>query len=443
MSIVENPEAVCIIVGGGHAAANLAPTVRAKGWQGKVIVISEEGMAPYHRPPLSKEYFSKCLDSEMEAEGVDDADQQVDEAKNGLYIRKPDFYNKKNIELRLNKTVSNINRETKTVTLISGEKLIYDKLALATGARPRKLDLPGADLRGVFYMRNISDADAVVKAVAESKKIKGGCKAVIIGGGYIGLEAASSLTKVGAEVTILEAAERILQRVTGPVMSDFYRRVHTEEGVTIKEGISGLEKFVGNGKGNGQVERIVLSDGTQFDADIVLVGIGVIPNTELADECGLEVTNGIRVDEFAQTSDANIVAAGDCVNFYDRFYDMDLRLESVPHANGQAATAALSICGKPKAYEFFPWFWSDQYDINLQIAGLSIGYDDIVIRGDLQNSRKGAAFYFKDEQLIAVDAINNPKEFMLARKFIPQKPIIDKTKLLDVSLELADVFANN
>ena len=313
---------------------------------------------------------------------------------------------------------------------------------MATGARPRKLELPGADLRGVFYMRNISDADAVVKAVAETKKTKGDCKAVIIGGGYIGLEAASSLRKIGADVTILEAAERILQRVTGPVMSDFYRRVHTEEGVTIKEGISGIEKFTGDAKGEGKVESIVLTDGAQFDADIVLVGIGVIPNTELAEECGLEVTNGIRVDEFAQTSDANIVAAGDCVNFYDRFYDMDLRLESVPHANGQATTAALSVCDKPKAYEFFPWFWSDQYDINLQIAGLSIGYDDIVIRGDLKTSRKGAAFYFKGEQLIAVDAINNPKEFMLARKFIPQRPKVDKAKVVDVSLDLADIFAN-
>ncbi len=432
MNPVDNPEAVCIIVGGGHAAASLAPAVRAKGWQGEIIIISEEEMAPYHRPPLSKEYFAQRLNGELEGSTA-----ESEQAKTSLYIRKPDFYEKKNITLRLGESVSSIDRDNKVVVLAGGESLSYDKLALVTGASPRKLQVEGSDLDGIFYMRNIQDADAVVAAVADAKKARDKCRAVIIGGGYIGLEAASSLRKVGAEVTLLESADRILQRVTGAVMSDFYRRVHTEEGVLIEESIEQIVGF----SGEGSVKAVRFADGRELDADIVLVGIGVIPNTELAEECGLEVSNGIRVNEFAETSDPDIVAAGDCANFHDNFYGLDLRLESVPHANGQAAIAALSICGVQKAYQFFPWFWSDQYDINLQIAGMSIGYDDIIIRGDLENSRQGAAFYFKGDQLIAVDAINSPKEFMLARKYIPQKPVVEKEKLLDLSANIDEVLA--
>lgn len=424
----DNPEAHCIVIGGGHAAANLAPAVRSKGWKGKITIISEEELAPYHRPPLSKDYFARCLNGSEEERTI---------AKNSLYIRKPDFYEKKNIDIIFNTRVENINRETKTVQLSNGESLNYDKLAIATGARPRKLQIPGAELEGIFYMRGIQDADAVIESVSAQIKKQQTSKAVIIGGGYIGLEAAASLRKVGVEVTILEAAERILQRVTGPVMSDFYRRVHQEEGVTIHESIAAIESFSGNEK----IEKILLADGSEYEADLVLVGIGVIPNTKLAEDCGLETSNGVRVNEFAQTIDLDIYAAGDCANFLEPFYGLEVRLESVPHANGQAATAGAAICGNLTAYAAFPWFWSDQYDINLQIAGLSMGFDEIVIRGDLESGRDGSAFYFKGDQLIAVDAINRPKDFMLAKKYIPLKTKVDKEKLKDDSLELKDILA--
>ena len=426
-NLVNNPNACCIVIGGGHAAANLAPQVRAKGWQGKIIVVSAESLAPYHRPPLSKDYFAQCLDGDS---------QTRQQARERLYIRKPEFYEKKNIELRLDTRVTNINRALKVISLDSGETLAYDKLALATGAEPRRFELPGAELPGIFYMRGIADADAVIDAVSATRQSSGPSKAVIIGGGYIGLEAASSLRKVGVEVTILEAAERILQRVTGHVMSDFYRRVHTEEGVRIEEGIPGIAEFSGDDK----VEAVVCSDGQRFDADLVLVGIGVIPCTELAEQCEIEIGNGIKVNELALTNDPDIVAAGDCANFFDAFYNTDLRLESVPHATSQAATAAATLCGSSEPYSFFPWFWSDQYDINLQIAGLSTGFDDIVIRGDLDKGRSACAFYFRGEQLIAMDAINRAKEFMLARKSIPTRPKVDKSSLQDESLELKSIL---
>ena len=428
----DNPKAHCIVIGGGHAAANLAPTVRAKGWQGKITVISEEDLAPYHRPPLSKDYFAQCLHG---------GEDEKETARKGLYIRKPDFYEKKNIDLKLNMRVTKVNRENKTIELDNGEIIAYDKLALATGATPRKLNISGSDLDGIFYMRGVQDADAVIESVSAQIKKEQATKAVIIGGGYIGLEAAASLRKVGVEVTILEAADRILQRVTGPVMSDFYRRVHQEEGVIIHEDIAAIERFKGASNGENRVEKILLADGSEYEADLVLVGIGVIPNTKLAEDCGLETSNGIRVNEFAQTSDPDIFAAGDCANFHDGFYGLDLRLESVPHANGQAATAGAAICGEFKPYTAFPWFWSDQYDINLQIAGLSIGFDDIVIRGNLETARDGSAYYFKGDQLIAVDAINRPKEFMLARKHIPLKPRVDKTLLIDDSLDISEIFS--
>lgn len=427
-AIKDNPNAHCVIIGGGHAAASLGPTVRAKGWQGKITIVSEEGLVPYHRPPLSKDYFAQCLNG---------SEEERDTARKGLYIRKPDFYEKKNINFKLNARATRIDREKKTLELDNGEKLSYDKLALATGATPRKLNIPGSDLDGIFYMRGIQDADAVIKSVSAQIKKQQTSKAVIIGGGYIGLEAAASLRKVGVEVTILEAADRILQRVTGPVMSDFYRRVHQEEGVTIHEDIAAIESF----KGQTRVEKISLADGSEYEADLVLVGIGVIPNTQLAEGCGLETNNGIRVNEFAQTSDPDIFAAGDCANFYDSFYGLDLRLESVPHANGQAATAGAAICGVFKPYSAFPWFWSDQYDINLQIAGLSIGFDEIVIRGNLETARDGSAYYFKGDQLIAVDAINRPKEFMLAKKHIPLKTSVDKEQLKDESRDISEIFS--
>ncbi|MCF6275570.1 MAG: FAD-dependent oxidoreductase, partial [Robiginitomaculum sp.] len=306
-----------------------------------------------------------------------------------------------------------------------GDTWQCDKLILAPGARARELPIPGADLPGVFYLRS---ADYVLKI----KKVAGaGKSAVIIGGGYIGLETAASLTKQGMSVTVLEMEDRILQRVTAPIMSDFYKRIHTEEGVKIVESCAATEIRAGL--------RIVTTNG-DFDADMVIVGIGVVPNIELAQDCGLAVGNGIVVDEHCRTTDPHIYAVGDVTWHHNPIYNIHLRLESVPNATEQAKTAALAICGKPKPYNALPWFWSDQFDLKLQIAGLSNGYDDIVLRGNPDKGRSFAAFYFKGDKLLAVDAVNRPQEYMVGKRLIPQTmgagKIIDKKALADEAVPL-------
>ncbi|BFM14642.1 FAD-dependent oxidoreductase [Maricurvus nonylphenolicus] len=397
-------EQTCIIIGASHAAAQLAPSLRQQGWEGRIIVIGDEPYAPYHRPPLSKAFLS----------GEKDVD--------GLLIRPAAIYEKNNIEFKLGARVEHIDRAHKTVTLQSGEVLNYDKLALCTGSRVRKVTLPGTDLSGVHYLRDIGDVEGIKQHVAEGKK------AVIVGGGYIGLETASVLNKLGMDVTVLEMAPRVLARVTAPELSEFYTRVHTDEGVTIKTGIavSGLE-------GNGHVEKVLCADGSHFDADLVVIGVGIIPNVELAEAAGLEVDNGIIVDEFARTSDPDIVAAGDVSNHPNKYYNRRLRLESVPNATDQAKSAAASICGKDVEYNSLPWFWSDQYDLKLQIAGLSQGYDQVVIRGD-RNSRSFAAFYLQEGKLISADCVNRPQEFMISKRLIAEQIPVDAEKLADESI---------
>jgi len=365
---------------------------------------------PYHRPPLSKDFLSggKSLDE--------------------LLIRPAATYETANIDCLTGHKVRQIDRDDKLLFLHDANSvqydtstLQYDKLILATGARPRLLPIKGADLPGVFYLRN---ADDVLKIKTAARAAK---KAVIIGGGYIGLEAAASLTKQGIKVTVLEMQDRILQRVTAPVMSKFYKHIHREEGVDIIENCTATQIKDGL--------EISTTKGV-FAADMVIVGIGVMPNSELAADCQLEVENGIIVNEFCQTSDPDIYAVGDVTWHYNPIYDTHLRLESVPNATEQAKTAALSICGKPKPYNALPWFWSDQFDLKLQIAGLSSGYTDIVLRGNPDKGRSFAAFYFKGERLLAVDAVNRPGEYMTAKRLIPLNKSIDKKALADETVAL-------
>ena len=299
---------------------------------------------------------------------------------------------------------------------------------LTTGARIRHLPVPGEDLDGVYYLRDTKDVRAI------KTEVKAGRKAVIIGGGYIGLETAASLKKQNMDVTVLEAMPRILQRVTAPIMSEFYKRIHNEEGVNILEGVmASAIKKTENGL------RVQTSCEQSFDADIVIIGIGVIPNIELAEAAGLETGNGIEVNEFCQTSDPDIYAAGDVTWHYNPIYDRHIRLESVPNATEQGKVVANHINGKPKPYNSLPWFWSDQFDLKLQIAGLSEGYDDIVIRGDIEASRSFAAFYFKGERLLAVDAVNSPREFMLARMSLSKGMTLDKMLLADAEMDLKQI----
>ena len=401
----------CIIIGASHAAGQCVASLRQSGWEGDITLIGDEPHVPYHRPPLSKAYLSG------------------EKTKTELLIRPREAYESVGADLKLNTRVARIDRKLKTITTEKGETMGYDKLVLATGARVRKLTLDGAAHKQVFYLRDMADVTAIKAEVSVGKR------AVIIGGGYIGLETAASLTKLGVKVTVLEAMPRILQRVTAPALSAFYKRVHTEEGVRIEENVSAasIEK-------DGLNLTVLDKIGTKYPADFVIIGIGVIPNIELAEDCNLEVGNGIVVNEYCQTSDPDIYAAGDVTWHYNIKYDRHIRLESVPNATEQAKIAASHICGKAKAYDALPWFWSDQYDLKLQIAGLSSGYDDLVIRGDSEQGRSFAAFYFKGDQFLAVDAVNAPREFALSRMVLTKGQNLDKQKLGDVELSLKEAI---
>ncbi len=399
----------CLIIGASHAAAQLVVSLRQSGWAGDITVAGDEAELPYHHPPLSKDVLSGEKD-------ISD-----------ILIRPKEAYEQANVTMMLGERAAQIDRVKRAVSLASGTSLRYDKLVLATGARVRKLPIEGAGHSKVFYLRDMADIGAIKLAMEPGKK------AVIIGGGYIGLETAASLTKCGIHVTILEAMPRILQRVTAPKLSAFYKRVHQEEGVIVEENITASRI---DARGDGLV--VMGGDGRAFPADFVIVGIGVIPNVELAEGCGLDVGNGIKVNEFCQTSDPNIYAAGDVTWHHNPIYDCHLRLESVPNATEQAKIVASHICGNPKVYNSLPWFWSDQFDLKLQIAGLSTGYDDLVLRGDPDDGRSFAAFYFKGDKLLAVDAVNSPREFAMTRMLLTKGKGLDKKKITDVELALKE-----
>lgn len=396
----------CVIIGASHAAAQLAPALRQEGWKGNILVIGDEPHLPYHRPPLSKAVLSG------------------DKTTESLSIRPAAFYEKNYIQF-LHGRVTRIDRDSKTLTLNSGDILNYDKLALCMGARVREVPLQGAELKGVHYLRNITDVEGIKKRVEEDKNV------VIIGGGYIGLETAAAMRKRGMNVVVLEMAPRILQRVTAPEISEFYTRIHSEEGVRIQTNVT-IESIAGRT----QVEKVICTNGEEYPADLVIIGVGVLPNIELAEEAGINVDNGIIVDESCRTNDPDIVAAGDCCNHFDKFYQRRIRLESVPNASEQGKTAAATICGEKKEYNALPWFWSDQYDLKLQIAGLSQGYDQVVIRGSRLTGRSFAAFYFLEDQLISAECVNRPKEFMLSKKIIAEKHSIKPERLSDESIDV-------
>lgn len=401
----------CVIIGASHAAASMGATLRQEGWDGRITLVGEENRLPYHRPPLSKAYL--CGDKDADA----------------LFIRPQAFYEAQGIELRLGVRAERIDRESRRVLLSDGGSLDYSHLGLLTGALPRRISLPGSELKGVHYLRDIRDVSAIRAEVTPGKS------AVIVGGGYIGLETAASLRSAGMQVTVLEAMSRVLQRVTAPEVSAFFTRVHGEEGVTIV-----TDTTVSAFNGRDALTSVTCSDGREFAADLAIIGIGVIPDTALAEAAGLEVNDGIVVDEFARTSDAHILAAGDCTHHYNPVYDRWLRLESVQNANEQARIAAKTVAGNPVAYTALPWFWSDQYDIKLQIAGLSAGYDEVVLRGDARTGRSFSLFYLQSGRLIAADAINRPKDFMAAKRAVVAGCTPDPAALADESVDLKILF---
>ncbi|WP_427454248.1 NAD(P)/FAD-dependent oxidoreductase [Litorimonas sp. WD9-15] len=400
-----------VIVGASHAASQLCVSLRQGGYAGSVTVIGDEAVLPYHRPPLSKDFLSgnKSLDD--------------------IFLRPESVYETADIEMKLATRVGAIDRHAKTVLTDEGETVAYDKLVLCTGARVRRLPIAGEDLANVFYLRDSKDVLSI------KSKVSAGRRAVIIGGGYIGLETAASLRQQAMEVTVLEAMPRILQRVTAPELSSFYKRIHREEGVDIREEVM-ASAIIESQSGL----SVKTSTDEDFDADIVIIGIGVIPNVELAEVAGLDIGNGIAVNEFCQTSDPEIYAAGDVTWHHNPHYDCHLRLESVPNATEQAKTVGLHINGTEKPYDALPWFWSDQFDLKLQIAGLSDGYDELIIRGDIKGSRSFAAYYFKDGDLLAVDAVNAPRDFMFGRQVLTKGMELDRSRLADEVVPLKQLI---
>ena len=396
-----------IIVGAGHAATQLAQGLRRLGYSAPVTIVGEEPHLPYHRPPLSKEYLK----------GKRSAEQ--------ILIRPEATYTKAGIDLVLGRSVAGIDRRRRRIELDDGTVLSYQKLALTTGARPCKLPVPGAELEAVHYIRTLADIDSLRKAV------RAGGHAVIIGGGYIGLETSASLTALGMKVTVIEARERILQRITCPAMSDFFARVHRDEGVRLLVG-----EAVAAIRGEGQVSAVELVSGRCEPADLVVVGIGIRPETGLAVAAGLSIDNGIVVDACGRTEDPHIYAAGDCASFVHPLYDRFMRLESVQNANDQAMAVARAICGKDAPCAAVPWFWSDQFDVKLQIAGLSEGHDEIIERGSSAAGRSFSLLYLRRGRLLAIDAVNRPQDFVKARKLLANGVLVDAALLADPDVPL-------
>jgi 3-phenylpropionate/trans-cinnamate dioxygenase ferredoxin reductase subunit len=397
----------CIVVGASHAGTSLALQVRKEGWEGRITLVSDEAELPYHRPPLSKEFLAGAKEL------------------NDIRLRPEKVFKANAIELLLGNKIVDLNCGTNKVLLADGTELHYDKLALCTGASPIALAAAVA-MHGVHTIRSVADILLIKQGLQTAKT------AVIIGAGYIGLEAAAVLAKQGLDVTVLEMQSRVLARVTSTTMSDYMESLHREHGVKILTSTKVLSL-----EGEGSVEAVMCEDGRRLPADLVIVGIGVRPNIDLAVKANLAIDNGIVVDNHGQTSNADIYAAGDCASHPSSLYDRNLRLESVQNANDQSRVAASNICGIDKVYDAVPWFWSDQYDVKLQMVGLSEGFDRVVIRGDAINKAKTgfALFYFKDNRLIAADCIARPKEFMAAKQLVMRKSEIAPELLMDESVE--------
>ena len=382
---------VCIIIGASHAGVQLAFSLRREGWVGSILLIGDEPGLPYQRPPLSKAALRPA------------------ETVQSPLIYSAAAYEKAAITRMPGVRVVALDRPRKRVLLANGEALDYDKLALCTGARARELQLPGRTLGAVHDLRTAADAQAI------SMQARPGGQAVIVGAGYIGLETAAALRGLGMQVTVLEQGGRVLERVAAPETSAYFERMHATNGVDIRKNVQ-IREFLGTGR----VEQALCSDGTLLVADLVVLGVGVVPNIALAREAGLAVGDGILVDEFAQTSDPDIVAAGDCAFHPNALLGFSLRLESVPNAVEQAKSAAASICGKRKAYCAIPWFWSDQYNSHLQIAGLNRGHDRVVVRSDGPGDAL-IVWYIKDDRVLAADCINSPNQFMRAKKLVASR----------------------
>ncbi|MGA7712157.1 MAG: FAD-dependent oxidoreductase [Rhizomicrobium sp.] len=397
-----------VIIGAGQAGAQAVASLRSEGYSGAIAMVGDEPFAPYQRPPLSKAYLMGTLERAR------------------LFLKPESFYQESGCELILGVTVSAVDRSAKTVILSDGRSLAYDQLLIATGTRVRKIKCLGAELPGIHYLRNIADVDGLNAVFHKGKRL------AIVGGGYIGLEVAAVAAKHGLDVTVFEAMERVMVRAVSRPVSDFFEQMHRSAGVKLLLN-TGVEAF----EGGAHVEA-VRAGGKSYPADMALVGIGVIPNMEIARDAGLPCEDGIVVDEnCASPADPAIFAAGDCTWHVGR-EGTPLRLESVQNAIDQAKHAAYAMIGKPRAYREVPWFWSDQYDLKLQIAGLARPSDRIVVRGDAA-ARKFAVFHLRDGVVAAVEAVNAPAEYLVGRKLIAEGARVAPERLADTSILMKSI----
>jgi 3-phenylpropionate/trans-cinnamate dioxygenase ferredoxin reductase subunit len=399
-----------LIIGAGQSAIQCISTLKKEGYSGSITLVGQEEHLPYQRPPLSKGFLEDSIGKER------------------LYFKKLEFFTENKVQLYLGLSAEKLEIDNQKVYLSDNSELEFDKLVFATGSRVRNLDFPGSELKSIFYLRDLDDAEAIKKDLETSKNL------VIIGAGYIGLEAAAIAAKKNKIVTIVEMADRVMNRTVDPQISEYYLNLHQSYGVQFHFNTS-LEAI---NKVSDSLE-VVCSDGTKVKADSVLIGAGVVPNIGLAEEAGIYCDNGIIVDEFGQTNFKNIYACGDCTNHPNKILNKNLRLESVHNAMEQAKTVASSVMNNPMEYSQVPWFWSDQYDHKLQIVGLSGDHDLVTMRGTT-NDAKFMLFYTKDEELIAVDAINNPKEFLISRKLVANKVKIKPKVISDLNTNLNDLI---
>lgn len=405
-----------VIVGGGQAGAECAASLRMSGFTGAITILSEEPSHPYNRPPLSKGYLLGEVDC------------------TDLYIRPPSTYEDQDVKVRVSTRVTDIDREARTVRVDSEEDVPYDWLVLATGGRARLLpDAQAHAASNVHTIRGLADIDAM------RGQFSAGAQLIVLGGGYVGLEVAAAARKSGLRVTVVEAGPRVLARVTVPVVSEFYQRVHMEQGVDIRTNCS-VESVEFDSDGN--VAAVKLTEGVSLPADLVVVGIGMAPNDELAGRAGLTVSEGIVVDEFCRTDDPRILAVGDCTRHPCAQNGGLRRVESVPNAVEQANVAAAAIAGNPRAHDAVPWFWSDQYDVKLQVVGICPDGDEIIVRGSSTEGRSFSVFHLKNGAIRAADVVNNPREFMVAKKLVARQVQVDPSQLIDTSRPLKDLLAS-
>lgn len=396
-----------VIIGASHGGVSCAFTLRKEGFDGEIILIDTDPHLPYHRPPLSKAFLTE-------------------DAEIGKYqLKSEEAYQKENIQLKLGVKVWEIDRERQSLLCSYGEKVPYDKLVIATGAEALIPHIAGVrDHDGVFVLRNAKNVLDIKEAAKSAKK------AAIIGGGYIGLEIAASLRKLGLEVVVLERESRLLSRVTSPEMSRYFAELHESHGVTVL-----VEKEVTEISRREDHLLVSCVDNSTVEADLIVLGVGIKVNQQLATEAGLKTGNGIEVDHYCRTSDPDVYSIGDCSWHYNPLYERHFRLESVQNATDQGKTVAKHICGKEEAYDTIPWFWSDQYDVKLQMVGLSDQHNEVICRIE-EDASKCSFWYFKNEELVAVDAVNNPKAYVIGTKFIKARTKVDKSKIADASVPL-------